>query len=115
MQAEQVTKFYTTLFAHPAVQAITWWDFSDLGAWQGAPAGWLRKDMTPKPVYERLTSLIKGAWWWAQAETATDANGEANVRAFFSEPSELLPKRRAGGAPSTKRPIGREGRIIGLR
>ena len=49
-QAEQTAKFYTALFAHPAVQAITWWDFSDLGAWQGAPAGWLRRDMSPKPV-----------------------------------------------------------------
>jgi GH35 family endo-1,4-beta-xylanase len=40
-QAEYVPQFYTALFAHPAVQAITWWDFSDNGAWQGAPAGWL--------------------------------------------------------------------------
>src|SRR5207245_10505307 len=62
-QAEQAARFYTTLFSHPAVSAITWWDFSDLGAWQRAPAGWLRKDMSPKPVYERLLSLIKGAWW----------------------------------------------------
>jgi hypothetical protein len=45
------------------VQAITWWDFSDHGAWQRAAAGWLRKDMSPKPVYERLHSLIKGEWW----------------------------------------------------
>ena len=56
-QAELTAKFYTALFAHPAVQAITWWDFSDLGAWQGAPAGWLRRDMSPKPVYERLMAL----------------------------------------------------------
>ena len=50
-------KFYTALFAHPAVQAITWWDFSDLGAWLGAPAGWLRRDMSPKPVYDRLMAF----------------------------------------------------------
>ncbi|MCX6004186.1 MAG: endo-1,4-beta-xylanase, partial [Chloroflexi bacterium] len=36
-QAAYVEKFYTLLFSHPSVQAITWWDFSDLGAWQGAP------------------------------------------------------------------------------
>jgi endo-1,4-beta-xylanase len=81
-QAEQTAKFYTALFAHPAVQAITWWDFSDLGAWQGAAAGWLRRDMSPKPVYERLTSLIKGEWW-TKAEATTDGRGEVKFRAFF--------------------------------
>jgi GH35 family endo-1,4-beta-xylanase len=62
-QAEQVARFYTALFAHPAVEAVTWWDFSDARAWKNAAAGWLRKDMSPKPVYERLRSLIKGDWW----------------------------------------------------
>jgi endo-1,4-beta-xylanase len=81
-QAELTPRFYTALFAHPAVQAITWWDFSDLGAWQRAAAGWLRRDMSPKPVYERLMSLIKGEWW-TRTETTTDARGEARVRAFF--------------------------------
>jgi GH35 family endo-1,4-beta-xylanase len=81
-QAEQTVKFYTALFAHPAVQAITWWDFSDLGAWQRAAAGWLRRDMSPKPVYDRLLSLIKGDWW-TKTEGATDARGEVKVRAFY--------------------------------
>ncbi|MCD6507549.1 hypothetical protein J7M22_13115 [Candidatus Poribacteria bacterium] len=48
------------LFSHPSVEAITWWDFSDRGAWQGTAAGFLRKDMSPKPAYERLTELVKG-------------------------------------------------------
>ena len=43
-QAEAVVQFYTILFSHPAVQAITWWDFSDQGAWQGAPAGFVRAE-----------------------------------------------------------------------
>jgi GH35 family endo-1,4-beta-xylanase len=81
-QAELTVKFYTTLFAHPAVHAITWWDFSDLGAWQGAPAGWLRRDMSTKPVYERLMSLIKGDWW-TTTEGTTDARGEVKVRAYY--------------------------------
>jgi len=70
-QAEATVRFYTVLFSHPAVQAITWWDFSDDGAWMGAPAGWLRKDMSPKPVYERMLGLIKGEWW-------TNVNGRTN-------------------------------------
>jgi endo-1,4-beta-xylanase len=81
-QAELTLKFYRTLFAHPAVQAITWWDFSDLGAWQGAAAGWLRKDMSPKPVYDALMSLIKDEWW-TKAQTVTDAQGQAKARAFY--------------------------------
>ena len=81
-QAEQTVKFYTALFAHPAVLAITWWDFSDLGAWQGAPAGWLRRDMSPKPAYDRLMSLIKGEWW-TKTEATTDARGEVTLRAFY--------------------------------
>jgi endo-1,4-beta-xylanase len=54
---------YALLFAHPAVHALTWWDFSDRGAWQGAAAGLVRQDMSPKPAYERLRELIKGEWW----------------------------------------------------
>ena len=81
-QADLTAKFYTALFAHPAVQAITWWDFSDLGAWQRAPAGWLRRDMSPKPVYERLQSLIKGEWWTNLSGT-TAASGTIPARAFF--------------------------------
>jgi endo-1,4-beta-xylanase len=83
-QAELTVKFYTALFAHPAVQAITWWDFSDLGAWQGAAAGWLRRDMSPKPVYDRLVSLIKGDWW-TRADGLTDARGRLKVRAFYGK------------------------------
>jgi endo-1,4-beta-xylanase len=81
-QAEYVRKFYTTLFAHPAVQAITWWDFSDRGAWQRAAAGLVRKDMSPKPVYERLRELIKGEWW-TRIEGRTGADGCWPARAFF--------------------------------
>jgi endo-1,4-beta-xylanase len=81
-QADYVPKFYTALFAHPAVQAITWWDFSDDQAWQGAAAGWVRSDMTPKPVYERMLDLIKRQWW-TKAEGRTNAQGEFPCRAFY--------------------------------
>ncbi len=80
-QAEKTVRFYTALFGHPAVQAITWWDFTDRGAWQGAPAGWVRQDMSPKPVYERMLGLVKKDWW-TRAELRTDAKGEAVQKAF---------------------------------
>jgi GH35 family endo-1,4-beta-xylanase len=80
-QAEYVSKFYTMLFAHPAVQALIWWDLSDHGAWQRAPAGWLRKDMSPKPVYDVLLELIRGKWW-TKTQGQTDAAGTFAWRAF---------------------------------
>ena len=83
-QAEQVTEFYRVLFSHPAVEAITWWDFTDQNAWQRAPAGLVRNDMTPKPAYEELEKLIKGKWW-TQTETKIKAAGTARFRGFFGQ------------------------------
>ena len=83
-QAAQAVRFYTVLFSHPAVEAITWWDFTDQGSWQGAPAGMLRADLTPKPMYEELKKLIKGKWWTrAEADVADD--GQARFRGFFGD------------------------------
>jgi len=80
-QAAYTEKFYRMLFGHPAVEAITWWDFSDDGAWMGAPAGILRRDMSPKPVFHALRNLIKGRWWTA-ASGQTDKDGRWQVSAF---------------------------------
>jgi hypothetical protein len=38
--------------------------------------------MSPKPVYEQLKSLIKGAWW-TNADGMTNSKGEFDTRAFF--------------------------------
>lgn len=83
-QAEEVARFYTALFSHPAVEAITWWDLSDQGAWQGAPAGLLRADMTPKPAYDALMRLVKGQWW-TRAEVRVGRRGGARFRGFFGD------------------------------
>jgi len=83
-QAKAVTEFYTVLFSHPAVEAITWWDFTDQNAWQRAPAGLVRDDMTPKPAYEQLHDLIKGKWW-TKAEAQTGPNGQAALQGFYGQ------------------------------
>jgi endo-1,4-beta-xylanase len=80
-QAEYVANLYTTLFSHPAVEAITWWDLMD-GAWQGAPAGLLRADLSPKPAYQRLLDLVKGEWW-TRTQVTTGADGAAHFRGFL--------------------------------
>lgn len=83
-QADYVAQFYTLLFSHPAVRAITWWDFSDKDAWQGAPAGLVRKDMSPKPAYTRLLDLIHHQWW-TNIAAKTDAHGTLTRRVFYGD------------------------------
>lgn len=83
-QLEYGQLFYTVLFSHPAVEAITWWDFSDHGAWQGAPAGLVRRDMTPKPLYGWLLEAFHKRWA-THARLVTDASGAATLRCFFGE------------------------------
>jgi len=82
LQAEQVVRYYTILFSNPAVGAITWWDLTDLHAWKNAPAGLLRRDMSPKPAYTALKNLIKNKWW-TRADCAPDPKGEVRTRAFY--------------------------------
>lgn len=79
-QMKETEEMYRILFAHPQVQAVTGWDFTD-GAWLNAPSGVLRRDNSIKPVYQRLTELIKGEWW-TECEICTDENGCAEVEGF---------------------------------
>jgi GH35 family endo-1,4-beta-xylanase len=80
-QAENAEILYKVLFSHPAVEAITWWDFSDRGTWMGAPAGLIRKDGASKPGYEKLHHLIREEWWTATSGK-TDDEGLFGFRAF---------------------------------
>ena len=80
-QKDDVLRVYTMLFSHPSVEAITWWDFSDQGAWQNAPAGFLRNDMSPKPAYDALLEQINNRWT-TKVQLKTDTSGIASVRAF---------------------------------
>jgi zinc protease len=94
-QAREATEFYTILFSHPSVEAITWWDFSDKGCWLGAPAGLLRKDMSPKPAYAALLNLVKGKWWTAPQTLTTDAAGVVKFRGFLGTYSLATGQNRA--------------------
>jgi endo-1,4-beta-xylanase len=83
-QAQEVVLHYKTLMAHPAVQAITWWDLSD-GGWLNAPAGLLRKDHSCKPAYDELLKLVKGEWWLPPTKFITAANGQFTFTGFLGE------------------------------
>jgi endo-1,4-beta-xylanase len=83
-QAKDVARVYTMLFSHPAVAAITWWDFADRNAWQRAPAGLVGQDLKPKPAYTALKDLITSQWW-TRTELTTNAEGRAAFRGFHGE------------------------------
>jgi endo-1,4-beta-xylanase len=83
-QAQEVEEMYSILFKHPLVEAITTWSFSDDGAWLGAPAGFIRKDNSPKPAYELLKKLIKGDWS-THVSGKTDNNGMILLEGFVGE------------------------------
>jgi GH35 family endo-1,4-beta-xylanase len=83
-QAEEAIQHYRTLFAHPLVEGITWWDMSD-GGWLNAPAGLLRRDGSSKPAYEELLKLVKGEWWISPTKLSTDDNGHIQFTGFFGE------------------------------
>lgn len=85
LQKDRVVEFYSLLFSLPQVEAITWWDLSDEQAWQGAPAGLLRKDMTPKPAYLALLDLVKREWWTGPLNLTTDAQGAVRFRGFLGD------------------------------
>lgn len=84
-QADEVARHYTTLVAHPAVQAITYWGLTDDGAWLGAPGGLVRADGTPKPAYGVLQGLIKDQWWLAPTTVRTDGDGRLGIEGFLGE------------------------------
>lgn len=84
-QADEVVRHYRTLFAHPAVQAATYWGLCDAGAWLGAPVGLLRADGSPKPSYEALRSLVRGAWWLDPTPVRTDADGRFVLDAYLGD------------------------------
>jgi endo-1,4-beta-xylanase len=81
-QAQEVVLHYKTLLAHPAVQAITWWDLSD-GGWLNAPAGLLRQDHSCKPAFNELLKLVKGEWWLPPTRIVTDAKGQFPLEGFL--------------------------------
>lgn len=84
-QAMEATLFYKMLFAHPLVEAITWWNFIDTFAWLGAPAGFITKDGRVKPIYNALYNLIKKEWWTGTQNLVTDQDGFVKVSGFMGE------------------------------
>ena len=79
-QAREMTEMYSTLFAHPLVEAITTWDFND-GCWLKAPSGFVREDNSEKPAYHALKKLIHQAWETHET-LVTDGDGQLSFTGF---------------------------------
>ncbi|GAA1166773.1 endo-1,4-beta-xylanase [Nesterenkonia sandarakina] len=82
-QAEEIQAHYRRLFAHPAVESLTYWGLPDKDMWLNAPGGLLRRDGSPKPAYDRLHELIKGEWWTPETPLRTDEAGRVSLEGFL--------------------------------
>ena len=82
-QADNIREMYSVLFAHPLVQGITQWDFTD-GGWLGAPSGIVRSDGTVKPAYDMLDRLINRDWH-TSVLTQTNSEGIVGIEGFRGE------------------------------
>ena len=77
-QAEYLEQFYRLLYSHPNCIGVVVWNYTDRGAWLGAPVGLLRKDGSPKPSFERLDRLINREWR-TRGEFTTEPSGRVTV------------------------------------
>ncbi|MGP1384349.1 MAG: endo-1,4-beta-xylanase [Thainema sp.] len=57
VQADWVEQFYTLCFSKPHIEAVSWWDLSDIGNFW-PHGGLVDDDMQPKEAYRRLQQLI---------------------------------------------------------
>lgn len=78
LQAQIAKVLYTVFFSHPAVEAIVYWNFYK--AWQPG-SGFLRDDLTLKPIYYVLKELIHKEWK-TLIKLQTDANGVVTFSGF---------------------------------
>lgn len=82
-QAREVVEFYKTLFAHPLVEGITWWDLLD-GQWLKAPSGLIREDYSQTSLW-RVTEFNQKEWWTEDISLVTDQEGQVEFTGFLGE------------------------------
>ncbi|WP_343702146.1 endo-1,4-beta-xylanase [Chitinophaga sp.] len=87
LQAKMTRNFYRLWFSHPATEAIIWWNVADGTAlagedkWRG---GFLNEDLSPKPSYHVLDSLINKEWKTRFTEK-TAGRQQLTFDGFFGE------------------------------
>ncbi|HON06616.1 MAG TPA: endo-1,4-beta-xylanase [Verrucomicrobiota bacterium] len=81
-QADYLEKFYSIAYSHSNCIGVVMWNYTDGGAWLGAPVGVLRKDGSKKPSFERLDKLINEKWR-TKGSFTTDDNGKITISNGF--------------------------------
>jgi len=82
-KAKAIVDYYRICFSYPQVKGILMWGF-----WEGA--NWIpvsslyRRDWTPLPAAEAYRNLVFKEWW-TRWEGVADAQGRAELRAFFGK------------------------------
>lgn len=79
VQADYLEAFYTLVFGIEPLISLTYWDLLDNGSFVNG-GGLFHDDLTPKPAYERLRSLL--AQWRTETTLTTGELGTATVPAF---------------------------------
>ncbi len=89
MQADYIAGYLTCAFAHPSVEAFSFWGFMGTGiAWNDA--GNSGHDL--KPVWNRVHALIHDEWRTRES-LVTDADGVVRFRGFLGEYELRFPDR----------------------
>lgn len=81
-QADYAEALYTLAFAHPYVQSVGWWDVLDTKP-SILTGGLLSPTGKPKPVFERLSALLKE--WRTDTSVSVGADGTVAIPAFGGE------------------------------
>jgi GH35 family endo-1,4-beta-xylanase len=87
VQAELLYRMYRLWFSQERIESIVWWNMVDGTAYGDENrffAGLLRNDMTKKPAFEALHSLIHKEWQ-TDVELTTDENGRAYFKGFYGD------------------------------
>ena len=79
-QAREIEEFYSIIFSHPKVEAMTTWCPID-GRWLKAPAGFLRLDNSEKPSYHVLKNKITKEWM-TELEVNSSSEGVISFNGF---------------------------------
>jgi endo-1,4-beta-xylanase len=83
IQAEFVEKFYTIAFSKPLVRGISWsYGVSDEDAFIQS-GGLLNADLTPKPAFYALKTLIES--WTTSGRGETDTDGKLLLHGFAGD------------------------------
>ncbi len=95
---QYVRDFMTAAFSHPKLQSFIMWGFWEGSHWRSkVGAAMFRRDWSKRPAQEAWEDLVFGDWW-TNWDGATNAEGTANLRAFYGKHTVTV---ESGGRTAT--------------